>query len=174
MTKIIELATDERLWKLRLRMNQQMLFSGIEKFATSSGSSQLQTTMAQRWYSGLDMREERMLPDGEIVPGAPTQSSLDMRRAIIGEVLDGLKYRPRTSAAVVPQYSLDQLHYDLLLAMCQAFEVSETMIKAKRINPYEAAGLETTIWTMLHVARSDDPSDIYKAIGPEDFQNCPL
>lgn len=167
--------TSRELWRERLKMTQQLVFTGMKQIAQSSDDELLRATMNKQWFSGYDMSKQRMLPDGKMQIGAPFSVDISMRSEIVSEVLDGLKQRPRTGSTEAKSlYVLDMYEYDLLLAMSQVYYSAETLINAETIDPYQASSLETTVWTMLHVARCDDATITYKAMDETDYDACEI
>jgi hypothetical protein len=171
-----KLKQNNEAWTMRLRFTQQMLFASIKQIGQKSEDGNLILTVSRAWFSGFDETQKRMLPDGNVAKGAPFADDLEIRNEIIEVVLDGLKQRPRGgNPEPVSLYRLQLYEYDLLLAMCQTYQVAERFINSDDINPYEASALETTANTMMHVARTDEPEQcLYNGFDEQEADACPL
>lgn len=171
-----KLKNNNEAWIQRIRFSQQMLFAGIKQLGINSECETLRVLVTRQWFSGFDMTKKRLLPDGNLVKGAPFAADLSIRSTIIAEVLDGLKSRPRNgNPEPTALFRLRMYEYDLLLAMCQAYQASDTFATSDDINPYDASALETTINTMLHVCGEDEPEAVlYKPMDEDDDEACAL
>lgn len=173
MTTNAQITKDGTLWKMRLAMTQALLFDGLKKLATQSEDIKMIAVVNRPWFSGLDYSINRMLPDGEQVPGAPTPADLKLRHAIVAEVMDGMKSRPRTGyekPCSLYQLSLEQ--YELIMAICQVYMQINAFLNQEDIDPYEASACETTVYTLLHVAGADEIGSLYKPIDEADLDAC--
>lgn len=166
------------LWALRIKMNQQMVFSAITRMADNSDCPVLKKIARRQWFSGYDFNAVRMLPDGTTIPGAPYAVDLTLRSEIVSEVLDGLKQRPRPGSPEPRSlFKLELYEYDLLLAMCQAYEKAEEFTAQKDLDPYVASAFETMVHTMLHVARMDDETvtdALHRPLDEGDYDACTI
>lgn len=173
MTTNAQITKDSTLWKMRLAMTQAMLFDGLKKLATQSEDIKLIAVVNRPWFSGLDYSINRMLPDGEQVPGAPTPSDLALRHTIVADIMDGMKQRPRAGYDVpCSLFKLSLEQYDLITAICQVYMQINEFLKLDSIDPYAASACETTVYTLLHVAGAEEPGTLYKPIDEADFDAC--
>lgn len=170
-----KLQQNNEAWINRIRFSQQMLFAGIKQMGMNSDDKALRVIVTRQWFSGYDYTKKRLLPDGNLVKGAPFSADLAIRSTIIVEVLDGLKQRPRGGSEANSLFRLQMYEYDLLLAMCQAYQVADKFASSDDINPYDASALETTINTMLHVCGEDEPDAVlYRPMDDDNVQACSL
>lgn len=175
MTTNEQITKDSTLWKMRLAMTQAMLFDGLKKMAAQSEDINLIQTVNRPWFSGLDYTINRMLPDGGQVPGAPRPSDLNLRHAIVADVMDGMKSRPRPGSDKPRSlYTLSLEQYELIMAICQVYVQINAFTAQETVNPYEASACETTVYTLLHVAGADEPGTLYKPIEEADLDACIL
>ena len=171
-----QLQKNNEAWILKLRFTQQMLFASVKQIGTKSNDQDLFKIVNRAWFSGFDDTQKRILPDGHLAKGAPFATDLLIRNEIIAEVLDGLKSRPRdNNPDPRSRFNLQMYEFDLLMAMCQTYQVAERFIDSDDINPYEAASLETAANTMMHVARTDEPEQaLYNGFEEDESDACPI
>lgn len=175
-SKMKELNKQEDYWKLRLQMTRHLMYDAMKKMAANSGCQILKEIAARVWMSGLNPFLDRMLPDGSVVKGAPMLTDIAMRDEIVSEIYDGLKQRIRDGHTEPRSLFLLNLYeYDILLALTQLYQESLKTELAPVMDVYKCSSLETTVWTLLHVAKADDSEEmvcITKPLSDEDFEAC--
>lgn len=163
------------IWKQRLRMTQQLIFGGIRKIADHSDCVQLKQVMSRQWFAGFDMNLSRMLPDGTTAVGAPTNADLCIRNEVVNAVVDGLKQRPRDGNRIARSlFKLEMYEYDLIHALTDMYFKTEEFVRQDQIDNYAASALETTVYAMLHVARAEDLTEVFKPFDEQDFEACSI
>ena len=167
----------EDAWRLRIAYTQEQIFHTIKVLSGRSEDDNLKKLTARQWFSAFDMTLTRLLPDGNVVAGAPYSRDLELRSEIVAEILDGLKTRPREGAPEPRAlFNLNLYEYDLLLALSQVYQKAGQMLKSAEVDVYEASSLETTVLAMMHVVRLNGGANEVNArpFTEEDYENCSL